>query len=783
MIRWTLVAAMFIPAAIWAADVTAQTRPAQARVARMAALPRTDIRLLDGELKIHQDRHQQMLLEKSPDRYLAWYRKEAGLAQKAEPYGGWERSGLAGHNGGHYLSAISLMYQVTGNAELKRRIDYMVDELAACQEANGNGYLAAIPGGKQIFADVAAGKPIRGWVPWYNLHKVFAGLRDAYLATENPKARETLARLGNWCGSVIANLNDTQMQAMLSVEHGGMPEVLADLYALTGDARYLDAAKRFCHRALLDPMSRGQDMLNGWHANTQVPKVVGFERIHELTGEGHYDAAARFFWKTVVENRTYAQGGNSDREHFYPPARTADHIYQNQTAETCNVYNMLKLTRQLYSHHPEPAYLDYAERALLNQIIASHELQRGMFTYFQSMRAGHFHTFSDAENSEWCCFGTGMENPALYADGAFWSDREGITVALYIPAEVTFRDRKVTLRQETRFPAEDTVRIAMTLSEPQAFALRLRAPGWLAAPMQVEVNGKPVPAEVQNGVVTLQRQWSNADVVTVRLPMQVRIETAIQSPRDIAFLYGPVVLCGDLGDAGLKETGQWKASHFANEGAASPAVPPLVAENDTELLSRVQRQGDEPLAFGMQRPGSDAVLLRPYGQMQHRRYVTYWKRYTPAQWQEVRNAEEAREAARRELQGRTVSLVTPGEQQQEVEHAMRGERTNTGTFRDRKWRDARGWFSYDVECDPAAEQLLRCTWWGGDAGRSFRILIEGNEIAQVKIPDGQREQFIEVDYPIPLELSQGKRKLTARFEADPGNIAGGLFELRILKAR
>lgn len=324
-----------------------------------------------------------------------------------------------------------------------------------------------------------------------------------------------------------------------------MPEVLADLYDMTGDGKYLDAARKFCHRALLDPMSRGQDVLNGWHANTQIPKVTGFERIYELCGQSIYDDAARFFWKTVVEDRTYAPGGNSDHEHFFPPEQTPDHIYRIDTAETCNVHNMLKLTRKLYRQHPEPAYLDYQERALLNHIVGSHELKGGMFTYMQPLKSGAFRGYSDPVDSEWCCVGTGMENPAMYSDGAFWSDQDGITIGLYLPAEAKFTQPKVTLRQETRFPAED---------------------------------------------------------------------------------------------------------------------------------------------------------------------------------------------------------------------------------------------SYDVTCDSAAKQFLRCTWWSGDAGRSFQILVDGKQVAHFQ-SGAAGEEFVDADYPMPPELTHGKQKITVRFEADPGSVAGGLYGLRVIREK
>ncbi len=607
-------------------------------------LPYGAVTLLDGPFKEHQELDRRVLLEMSPDRHLSMFRKEAGLTPKAEPYGGWERQGVAGSVLGHYLSALSLMWKDTGDKEIRRRIDYIVAELAECQKANGGRYVAAIPDGRAIFAEARAGKPLRGWVPWYTLHKLLAGLRDAAITGESSQAATVWTGLGDFVCDTIAPLNDHQMQTMLNIEQGGMDELMADLYAFTGNPKYLDAAKKFCQRWLFDTLSSGRDKLDGLHANTQIPKITGFDRIYGITGDPRYHEAARFFWQNVTALRSYVTGGNSDNEHFFPVSSTPSHIDSIGTAETCNVYNMLRLTRSLYAWHRESSYMDFYERALYNQILGGQEPKKGMFTYFQPVGAGRFRVYSDPQNAGWCCLGTGMENPARYAEATYWVDASSITVALYQPSVARWEAKGVTLTTTTRFPADSEVSVTVSTATPQHFAMRLRSPAWLASPMRVWINGEAVPCPATDGYVSLDRTWTSGDVARIELPMRVTTETAVGDSHRVALLYGPVVLCGDLGSAGLEVVNFWQVDH--NEKAYAnmliPPVPVILSSDLAAVASAIKRAPGKDLAFvlpaEMQACPADAsitpspITLLPYSEMHFRRLATYWQWFTPEEW-------------------------------------------------------------------------------------------------------------------------------------------------------
>jgi hypothetical protein len=442
------------------------------RTEPMARLfPLNSVRLLDGPFAQAQERDRQYLLAHDVDRLLAPFRREAGLPAKADPYGNWESQGLDGHSAGHYLSALAMMYASTGDAELKRRLEYMISELAECQRANGDGYVGGVPKSRELWAAVTAGKlKVTGfglndrWVPWYNVHKTFAGLRDADRVTGNEQARRVLVALANWCVDVTSELSDAQMQEMLRAEHGGMNEVLADVYATTKDARYLTGARRFSHRAILNPLADGRDDLTGKHANTQIPKVVGFQRIAELTADRAESArlhgAAAFFWDTVTRRRSVAIGGNSVNEHFHPPDNFSSMIEERTGPETCNTYNMLRLTEALFQHAPNAKYADYYERALFNHILSSQHPEHGGFVYFTPMRPRHYRVYSQAGKAFWCCVGTGFENHAKYGQFIYaHHGDENLYVNLFIASQLNWNDRGVTLRQTTKFPDEPRTRL------------------------------------------------------------------------------------------------------------------------------------------------------------------------------------------------------------------------------------------------------------------------------------------------------------------------------------
>ena len=378
--------------------------------------PLSDVTLLDGQFKHAQNLNVEVLLKYDVDRLLAPYLKEAGLTPKAESFSCWD--GLDGHVGGHYLSALAIHYAATGNPEMKKRMDYMLSELDRCQKANGDGYVGGVPNSAALWPEINKGNVgivWKYWVPWYNVHKIYAGLRDAWLYTGNTDAKRMFLKLCDWGMEVIAPLDDKQMEAMLDNEFGGMDEVYADAYAMTGDNRYLDTARRFAHHWLLDSMAKGVDNLDNKHANTQVPKVVGYQRIAELSGDKTFRDASEFFWHTVVDTRSLSIGGNSRREHFASADDCISYATDREGPESCNTNNMLKLTEGLFRMTGDARYADYYERALYNHILSTQHPDHGGYVYFTSARPGHYRVYSQPNSAMWCCVGTGMENHGKYA--------------------------------------------------------------------------------------------------------------------------------------------------------------------------------------------------------------------------------------------------------------------------------------------------------------------------------------------------------------------------------
>jgi DUF1680 family protein len=751
-----------------------------------------DVRLLDGPFQRARDRDTAYLLSLDPDRLLHGFRTEAGLAAKAPTYGGWENMGVAGHTLGHYLSAVSLDFRATGDPRLKSSADYLVAELALCQAKNGNGYVSAIPDGKAMFADVARGRAdgvARGWVPWYTLHKLLAGLRDAHLYAGSAPAKDVLVRLSDWVIATTAALSDDGWQVMLEQEHGGMNEALADVYALTGDPKYLAAAHRFYHKAVLDPLARREDDLTGLHGNTQVPKLIGLARLYELTGDPKERAAAEYFWDRVVHTRSYAIGANTDGEHFDAPGRLSGHL-SPVTAETCNTYNMLKLTRHLFAWTASPEYADFYERALYNHILASQDPDRGMMTYYVSLKPGHFKTYSSPADSFWCCVGTGMENHVKYGDSIYFHDADSLYVNLFIPSELRWHDKGLTVTQTTRFPEAGATRLTLACPRPVSAALKIRCPAW-ARGMKVSVNGRAHEVAAHPGsYVSLPGFWKSGDHIDVTLPMHLHSEALPDDPAKVALLYGPLVLAGQLGAEGLAPPIPYAAG---DQGAyfhvADPPVPVLVAGDDQPLDAWIKPVAGRPLTFqtvGAGRPAD--VTLKPFYSTYFGRYTVYWDRFTPAGWRKREAEYQAEQESRRDLDARTVDEMHPGEQQSEIDHRLQSEKSGTGIGPDGgpHWRDASGGggFSFVLKTLPGVAQDLVCTYWGGEDGnRAFDLSVDGTRIASQALHQDRPGRYFDVSYPIPPPLVAGKSQVAVRLQAHPGAMAGGLFGCRVVRRK
>ena len=738
------------------------------------------VRLTDSRFLQNQKADICYLLALDADRLLAPYLKEAGLQPKAANYTNWENTGLDGHIGGHYLSALSYMYAATGNREIEQRMDYMLAELERCQQAAGDGYLSGVPGGRKIWQEIADGN-IRAasfglndrWVPLYNIHKIYAGLRDAWLVGGREQARQMLIALTDWMVAEVSRLSDDQVQQMLVSEHGGLNEAFADVYAITGDKKYLRLAHQFSDRRMLDPLLRGEDNLTGKHANTQIPKVIGYKRIADLEGLQDWDRASKFFWDVVIGQRTVSIGGNSMREHFNPTNDFSELLASEQGPESCNTYNMLRLTKMLYQTSADKAYMDYYERALYNHILSILNPVQGGFVYFTPMRSGHYRVYSQPQTSMWCCVGTGLENPARYGEMVYAHVGKDLIVNLFIPSVLTWDD--MVVRQENRFPQEPSTELALQLKRARQMKLRIRKPSWTEG-MTVTVNGQPVKTAEEDGCLVVSRKWQDGDRVRVDMPMHLTAMTTPDGKPQYSFLYGPIVLAAKTGTD--RQDGMYADDSRGGHIANGPQIPltqlPAIVGDSATLLSHLQPVDGKPLTFrltGLTLPAFEGMQLVPFYELYECRYQIYFPLYTAEQWK-VRQDELAREEqARQQLEARTVDKVFCGEQQSESDHFFAASNSWNGSDNGVHWRRTRGVFGYQVKTVGA--RVVRLSGVGGDR-QQLSLMLDGRSLGTVAF-DGKK--MVEVALPEGLTAETAKLEIAAV----EGKETPRISEVRLLK--
>ena len=762
--------------------------------------PLGDVTLLDGPFKHARDLNIEVLLKYDVDRLLAPYRKEAGLPKKAESYPNW--AGLDGHVGGHYLSAMAMNYAATGNLECKKRMEYMLSELKECQEANainnaewGVGYVGGFPNSTKLWPAFKKGDfdiYFSSWAPFYNLHKMYAGLRDAWLYCGNEEAKTMFLKFCDWGISLTSALSDDQMQSMLNVEHGGMNEMFADAYQMTGDEKYLAAAIRYSHRQLLDPLSEGIDNLDNKHANTQIPKFVGFERIAELSNNEKYDKAGRFFWETVTANRSLAFGGNSRREHFPGKTSCIDFVNVVDGPESCNSYNMLKLTEDLFRVHSSAAYIDYYERTIYNHILSSQHPVHGGYVYFTPARPRHYRVYSAPNEAMWCCVGTGMENHGKYNQFIYTHSNESLFLNLFIASELNWKDKGVKIKQETNFPYEEKTKLTVTEGS-SPFNLMVRYPVWVnQGALKITINGKDVSyAALPSSFVSIDRNWKRGDVVQILLPMHNRTEHIPNVPDYIAFLHGPILLGAKTGTEDLKgliaDDSRW-GQYASGELLPVDKAPILIEDNIQNIANKLEPVKDKPLTFKLKVEMINPfdLTLEPINQIHDARYMMYWLALTNAGYKTYLDSLANIEKDNLALEKRTIDFVATGEQQPETDHAMQKERSGTGNNLNEFWRDARdgGYFSYDMASNSETNLSLFVRYWGAEWGsRKFDIFIDDKKLA-TEDNTGRWNQslFKDVVYPIPDSMVKGKDHIRIKFQALPRSSAGAVYVVRLLRA-
>ncbi|WP_209388383.1 glycoside hydrolase family 127 protein [Rhodohalobacter sp. SW132] len=762
----------------------------------LSPFPLSAVDLIDGPFLHAQNLNDDYVLAHDPDRLLAPFLIDAGLTPKASRYGNWENTGLDGHTAGHYLTTLAMMVAASGNEEARDRLEYMVDQLAICQAENGNGYVGGIPGGQEMWEEIAAGNinaqsfSLNGkWVPWYNIHKLYAGLRDAWIFTENEQALEVLIELTDWTVELVSDLSDNQIQEMLISEHGGMNEVFADVYDITGDERYAELARQFSHREILDPLLNEEDRLTGLHANTQIPKVIGFKRVAEVCEIPSWDDAAAFFWDTVVNHRSVAIGGNSVAEHFHPRDDFSSMLESREGPETCNTYNMMRLARQLYFTSGDLKYIDYYERSLYNHILSSQHPEHGGLVYFSPMRPGHYRVYSNPEHTFWCCVGTGIENHTKYGELVYSHDGENLFVNLFLPTRLDWEERGVTLTQKTEFPESDVTAFTLNMEEDQTFDLNIRHPQWLtSAGMSVEVNGEKFSGESEPGsYFTIDHNWQDGDQIEVRMPMHTYGEYLPDGSPYMAILHGPVVLAADVGSEDVSGL----VADDSRMGQVAPGLlyprhhMPMLVIDDEQWTDKLSRNTELPLSFDVSEltyPQEELSLI-PFYRLHDARYIIYWQTGTSEEARQMRDELAKQEDGFMELENQTISRVVPGQQQPESEHNFQGEQTEAGVHQNRHWRKSGAWFSYDMP-DPEHEaRVLRLTYHGEDEDRHFDILLNDNHIAEVRLDGSEGDQFIDISYSLPTWVVEGQEDgiHTIRFEAKENSETAHIFDVRLMR--
>ncbi|WP_116127754.1 glycoside hydrolase family 127 protein [Lewinella sp. IMCC34183] len=761
--------------------------------------PLSAVRLAESPFLNAEERDYDYLMALDPDRLLAPYLEGAGLPPDQPKYGNWESGGLGGHIGGHYISALSMLYAATGSDSVRMRLDYMLDGIQRAQEAGGDGYVGGVPDAREVWRELAAGQIEAQrfslndrWVPIYNLHKLFAGLRDAWTYAGSARARDMLLALGSWAHDLLSPLSDEQLQEILYAEPGGMNESFADLAEISGDDKYLELARRFSDRELLDPLLEHEDRLTGMHANTQIPKVIGFERIAELSGDTAWHAAARYFWTEVVENRTVAIGGNSVREHFHPADNFSPMIEDVQGPETCNTYNMLRLSKQLYETEGGERYLTYYERALYNHILSSEHPDRGGFVYFTPMRPEHYRVYSAPQTSMWCCVGSGLENHTKYGEmiyAHYGSDT--LLVNLYIPSTLDWRERGVQVAQTNTFPDEARTELRIDGEEPARFTLLLRRPDWLTDGLpDLLVNGEAVQADTSHaGYLSLTRTWSPGDRVVLSLPMRTRLEGLPDGSAYYAVVHGPLVMAAKTGTEDIEGlvADDSRMGHVASGPTRPLADAPVLLGDPATVVDAFRVSDTGPLQLTAPdvlypATASDLTLI-PFYRLHDARYMIYWRVTTPEDLAEWQAFQEEQAAKSQQLEERTVDRVIPGEQQPEVEHDYTGEKDRSGIREGRLYRNTRDYFAYTLSDPEGVGRRLQLTFFGGERDRSFDLVVNGKKVATVDLQDDLAPVFYTREYELPAAVTDRAVAdgITVRFEAAPGSTTASIFDVRLLR--
>lgn len=734
----------------------------------------SDVRLKDDLFLHAQNLNKRYVLELDADRLLAPYLKEAGLTPKKPNYTNWENSGLDGHIGGHYVSALALLYAASGDQAAYDKLDYVLKELKRCQDNLGTGYIGGVPRSQEFWTDVKQGKIRAGgfdlngrWVPLYNIHKIYAGLRDAYTLAGREDAKDMLIKLTNWGVDLISGLTDAEIQDMLRSEHGGLNEVFADAAVIANDPRFMKLAEKFTHLQILNPLIAQKDELTGKHANTQIPKIIGAKRIADLEGRKDWDEGARFFWETVVNKRSVAIGGNSASEHFHPSTDFSNMMTNIEGPETCNTYNMMKLSTQFFQSDGQSKFVDYYERAMYNHILSSQHPEHGGLVYFTSMRPSHYRVYSQPHTSFWCCVGSGIENHSKYGELIYAHRDNELFVNLFVGSELDWKEKGIQLIQQTIFPQEGKTTLSLKTKKSQKLALKVRYPSWVKKDgLVVKVNGKTFKSTTDEfGYISIDRKWKNNDKIVIEFPIEINVEQIPDQSPYYAYRYGPVVLAAKTNADNM--TGlladDSRGGHIAKGDQVSLTEIPHLVSNSAALEEKVEMVSPRDLRFklnSLQVKNTETQMeLMPFYKLHDSRYIIYWPKVDSSNELAERLVKYERDNYQRRLNAITVDQIQCGQQQSESDHGIQYDQSTIGSDNGVQWRNASGWFSYQMTNKNNRAKYLWISDLEGNT-KDFAVLLDGQPLKVADKRENGRYYLLPQTNDIMKVTLQGKDNLT-----------------------
>ncbi|MBR5160033.1 MAG: glycoside hydrolase family 127 protein [Thermoguttaceae bacterium] len=772
-----------------------------------------DVRITDGRFLQVQELDHEYLLTLEPDRLLSWFRREAGLMQKQEPYPYWESEEahlgwpLAGHILGFYLSSMSMMYQTTGDARILERLTYVLDELKTCQDANGNGYLLPTLRGKELFNQVherkfttntwaiivtVDGKQQTTWEPVYVMNKIMLGLYDVYTMCGLEQAKPILVKMADWFGTEIIDvLSHDDIQKLLFCEHGSINESYVNVYELTGDEKYLRWAEKLNDEIMWVPMSKGEDMLVGWHANTQIPKFTGFNAVSKYNGNQELAAAANNFWDIVVAKHTWVNGGNSCGEHFFPQSEFKNKALNYGGPESCNSVNMMRLTESLYQSAPKMERVDYYENVLFNHVLANYETEQGMCVYYTSMRPAHYKMYSTKYDSFWCCTGTGFEAPAKFGKMIYAYNGAELYVNMFIPSALNWKEQGVSLTQSTKYPDENVTTLTVQTKEPKDFSMKIRVPRWIeSGSMKIEVNGVAADEPVVDSYITLKRTWMSGDVVKASFEPKFEVAPLVDTERFYSVKYGAIVLASKVPNVNLNVTDFRQARRTVGTVMAPISDAPTLFGTPDEIIQKLKREPGEELAFTYTGLNGKTARLIPFNRIQFSRYAIYFNHAKDLE--EYKNKVQFNEwEVDPNLASQTLQSVLIGLPKSEsVRQFKQGGNNSLVPLDDQRfWRRAvdGGWFSYTFQKPQGGEKIA--------VNFTIRVTDQDRAGADVYVNDQKvwsmdrtpetataiSTTFFTKTVSIPEELYKDADSITVKFAAKRGVMTGDITDVRIVR--